>query len=665
MDKIHWKIKIIGRSESKIPGSTITDTILTASGQHFYDDADKASGLTFGADAPEGVWHEWTVLSDDANLTWDEDSWSYTIPDEVNCKYCGPIKLGSDGWTYYITYTSTPIETGIFGTLTYANNVIVDGESYNAWFDVKRGESLADINKTGVFQGDANGGKFVWQINATIPGRETAQRSLRWHIHDALGIEGVETQIINDIGSGKVTATNNGITYGVPEVMSAGKDDLFAYSFDSNTGDIVLFSRCTCSSEENCAIWWPNAYPGEKCGTHSWNTGYTHCECWDVKGETTFTFTYETPASALIDQYGGVGNKLQNSAQLQYMESGENAPIIGADRDVAEVTIPGVFQKNLTEDPDKYNGYTASYQIAVNEAKLDPGESFVIRDEMTTTLAYVSDSLVITTEDANGKITTLKESVDYTVSYDGTGTINSVDNDNKQPVHLLEITIKNPKPVMYILNYDAALYIPKDHVGGVTVNNVAYVTLWGKNFTDDSEKKTYTDISISGETYTVEINKKSASTNGPLSGATFGLYRPNGSRITYGTTDENGQLSFMTDITAGIILVGHVPYYIQEIQAPDGYITDGTKHWFYFCHNTTGTCTSCQAMDLSAYQNIKKVPENVVTYELTNQLGTYELPETGGAGTNGYTFGGLLLMAGAGFLLYRKTRNGREAKTSS
>lgn len=38
------------------------------------------------------------------------------------------------------------------------------------------------------------------------------------------------------------------------------------------------------------------------------------------------------------------------------------------------------------------------------------------------------------------------------------------------------------------------------------------------------------------------------------------------------------------------------------------------------------------------------------------------LPETGGGGTMGYTFGGLLLMAGAGYLLYKKTRDGREAQ---
>ena len=40
----------------------------------------------------------------------------------------------------------------------------------------------------------------------------------------------------------------------------------------------------------------------------------------------------------------------------------------------------------------------------------------------------------------------------------------------------------------------------------------------------------------------------------------------------------------------------------------------------------------------------------------------YALPETGGGGTMGYTFGGLLLMAGAGYLLYKKTRDGGEAQ---
>ncbi|MCI6569477.1 MAG: LPXTG cell wall anchor domain-containing protein [Dysosmobacter sp.] len=48
-----------------------------------------------------------------------------------------------------------------------------------------------------------------------------------------------------------------------------------------------------------------------------------------------------------------------------------------------------------------------------------------------------------------------------------------------------------------------------------------------------------------------------------------------------------------------------------------------------------------------------------------NTVLQYELPETGGSGTNLYTMGGLLLMAGAGLLLYIQTRRRKEDPISS
>ena len=67
--------------------------------------------------------------------------------------------------------------------------------------------------------------------------------------------------------------------------------------------------------------------------------------------------------------------------------------------------IPGVFKKELTHD---FNGYTANYKVTVNESKLalTNGTPLTIHDVMTDTLAYISGSLVITAEDANGNLIT-------------------------------------------------------------------------------------------------------------------------------------------------------------------------------------------------------------------------------------------------------------------
>lgn len=52
-------------------------------------------------------------------------------------------------------------------------------------------------------------------------------------------------------------------------------------------------------------------------------------------------------------------------------------------------------------------------------------------------------------------------------------------------------------------------------------------------------------------------------------------------------------------------------------------------------------------------------------HTITNLIGGYELPDTGGAGTILYTAGGLLLMATAVILLYSHTKRQKEDAPSS
>ena len=52
-------------------------------------------------------------------------------------------------------------------------------------------------------------------------------------------------------------------------------------------------------------------------------------------------------------------------------------------------------------------------------------------------------------------------------------------------------------------------------------------------------------------------------------------------------------------------------------------------------------------------------------HTITNLIGGYELPDTGGAGTILYTAGGLLLMAAAAALLYNHTKRRKEDSASS
>jgi uncharacterized surface anchored protein len=166
---------------------------------------------------------------------------------------------------------------------------------------------------------------------------------------------------------------------------------------------------------------------------------------------------------------------------------------------------------------------------------------------------------VITAEDTDGNRTTLRQDADYTVTYDGTG---DVTDDNGNPVHVLDITILHPQPVMYILDYDATLVIPPGTTQAVKYNNSATVTLWGKDMSNESGEKVYADINIAARSYRVQIHKTDSLTGDPLPGATFGLFNRQGGQITDGVTDDQGQLFFQTDIIQGIVLREHVLYYI-------------------------------------------------------------------------------------------------------
>ena len=647
--KIYWTVEITGHKDSAIPGSIITDEIKT--GKHSYTETDIAGGLHFGVgeyDLQTGeqvAWHAWDVLPDDPDLTWDESGWSYKIPEQVKCKWCPqPVQLGSNGWTYYIEYTSTPEASGATGTLQYTNGVMIDGQYVDGWGSFEHGDTEAGIIKNGSFHGDANGGMFHWEVQATIPGRKPGERAAYYtQIMDHLRIKDAGNTTIayihNDADQAKVTAVYNGQNINVPHVNDAVAADQFAWvvgwSSENNgvyyTRALLPLHRCDCN-EQTCHYW--NAGLGRCDALHyqygewgAYPSGF--CYCWTPEQNITFTFSYETNDPEVIEIYGGQDNILQNEAVLQhtvYQPDGTESTITIGD-DVADVPIPGVFKKELTHD---FDGYTANYKITVNEGKLvlTNGSPLTIHDEMTQTLAYISGSLVITTEDANGNTGELHQDVDYTVTYDGTG--NKTD-EKGNPVHVLDIVILRPQPVMYVLDYDATLVIPPGTTQAVKYSNSASITLWGEDISDESDEKIYTDINISAMNYRVELYKTDSQTGEPLAGATFGLFNAHGGLIISGETDAKGELRFETNVTQGVILREHVLYYMQEQKAPPGYLLDDTQYWFCFCNSNADSCKTCDGV-MAGLQAVRIPSEQIGRVHVENELMHYDLPSTGGSG---------------------------------
>ena len=647
--KIDWTVRIDGHADSQIPGSILTDQSALSdwSRPHSYTESDMAAGLSFGVTSPDGLWHNWHVAADDPHLIWDENGWSYKIPKTVNCDYCGELELGNAGWTYLIHYSSTPTPLNTPGTFDYENKVTVDGQTAWGWSNFDHGEAEAQIVKDGYFVSDAAGGGFLWEFQVTIPGRVADQRAeYAWFIMDEMRLldeNGIAIgRVHNDVNLAMVMATYNGNIIQVPRIQDATPQDMFAWdnawSSDDNgihaTRTLNLLCRCQCTPDTchwgGCENYW---YVRDD-GTSAIN-GF--CQCWTENQNVTFTFVYRTTDLEIVKEYGALGYQVSNLAQLYYMLDGKNS--VRVDGDDAVVPIPNLFEKQLTHD---FDGYTANYKITINESKLSltNGTPLSIRDTMTKTLAYISGSLVITAEDASGNVETLKQGIDYTVTYDGTG--KQKDEAGNQ-VHVLDIVILHPQPVMYILDYDTTLIMPDKVTEGIKYTNSASITLWGERVKDTTAEKVYADINISSKSYKVEMYKTSAVTGEPLAGATFGLHNGNGGLIASATTDATGKLYFQTNVAQGIILREHTLYYMQEMRAPTGYQLDDTKFWFCFCDDRGDSCETCDQV-LAGVTALRIPFEQTGNIRITNELAKYALPATGGPGIYPLILGSVILI---------------------
>ena len=662
-DKLYWTIQVIGNKDSNIPGSTLTDRIVLEmySNEHSYTESDIAAGILVRAseiDLATGLevaWHKWHISLDDLEY-WDENGWSYIIPEKVVCEGCGEILLGNEGWTYTFEYTTTPNSKNFNGALSYKNHVEVDNQGADGWGSFSHGEVAATIDKVGSFIGEADGGFFLWEIQTTIPGRKDGERAeYAWYIWDEMSIvnpgnySDVYGYTNNNLYLSKVTATYNGITVDVPRIQDVTNDSKVTWhnGWNATSGDknvsvqLELLCHCDCT-EETCAFW------GEYgCTTKYWyyddyGQGQLKefCHCWTTTENITLTFVYETKDISVVEKYGSQGALLRNKVDL-YNRHGGSAWGIRADASDSVVKIPNVFQKVITKD---FDGYLAHYRITVNEGKLvlTDGSPLIIRDEMSTTMSFISGTLVIKSQDGTGKEEVLRQDVDYTISYNGSG--GAVD-DNGASVHLLEIILLHPQPVTYIIDYDTTLIISNDATHAIKYTNSANITLWGQKVSKDSEDKYFADINVASKSYRVDIIKTANNPNqDPLRGAKFGIFNDQGGLIDSDVTNADGKMYFQTSLVEGIILQEHVLYYIQELNPPLGYQLDDTKFWFCFCDQSEDSCEQCQRV-LEGKDNAFRIPfEQTGMINVKNTRISYDLPATGGPGIYPIVLGSVVLI---------------------
>lgn len=238
----------------------------------------------------------------------------------------------------------------------------------------------------------------------------------------------------------------------------------------------------------------------------------------------------------------------------------------------------------------------------------------------------------------------------------------SADGGNDWTNHILTISgIPDGKALVFEYGYTIERDAP-DEYNNVQVLLKNTAELSGTVHKDSSEDQTeyWKEASAGGgvstdKSYT--LHKVDKDNYGKvLSGAVFelqeyknGTYKKVDSETKF-TTDSNGIVRVKWDST---VFKKNILYRLVEIQAPSGYKTPENNAQiieFYFSdsNNTENQLPTIpkDAVDLTKTSQTAYI-ENEVAQTIT-------LPETGGTGTYWYTMGGVLLTAGAAFLIYKK-----------
>lgn len=638
---IIWVIRIDARPATSLVGQVIADEIVANTrDNHKYTARDRAYGLHIEAAAPDGTRWQWTAMDSGDGLQWRADGfgWTYEIPASVQTADGQTVQPGA-GWHYEIRCTTTVIDTVQNAIALYRNEVSTGGESDIGYMSQQRGDIIGGVEKTGALDKDT----IHWKVTMLLAGTPADGRYTRWYGWDYMkGYDAHKNHLpeqmpyVNNKGDFffnvpqniRVTVQRGNEIIPIPPIsdtLSAGENQ-YAYriynKYSAAGWALDLYMPCRCTPE-TCYDWSSRT---NKC--RSEENGW--CQCWWETESVVLEIEYDTEAAEMLEHFGGVGNRVMNGAELY-----RNGSYLASDE--KRITIPGVFKKTLRDDPNGLNGYVAAYTITVNEGHLDLSgqDTLVIADTMSETLAYIPGTMVITAEDTDGSLRQMTHGTDYTLEY-------------LPADHRINITVRNPGSEKYILQYDAQIVIPPGAVN-VGYANYAEITLFGKQMQTETEEKILAEITVAAKNYRVTVQKTDAETHAALPGAVFGLFTENGESIVSGQTDETGTLIFRTNVTAGVILKEHTPYFLQELEAPAGYLADSSPHWLVFCDGAD-SCETCRAI-MAGFPGMIRVPaaEGAVL-ALENARSGYVLPETGGSGirlSRLYRTGGLLLTAGS------------------
>lgn len=218
----------------------------------------------------------------------------------------------------------------------------------------------------------------------------------------------------------------------------------------------------------------------------------------------------------------------------------------GADGKAVFADLPqGKYSYQEISAPSGYVVDNTKYQITITATALN------ITQKRTNTPAKASIEIV-------------KVAGDNKIPLQGAG-FRLYDASNKQVAE--GYTDVNGRLTFSGLRLDSYTYKEFKAPDGYVLDSTAYSAVLNKN--GQVLKVTRENAPVKGS---IEILKVDADTKQPLAGVVYRLFDVNGSKITDGTTDANGKVTF-SNLRLG-------KYFYQEISTVDGYVLDETRYDF-------------------------------------------------------------------------------------
>lgn len=342
-----------------------------------------------------------------------------------------------------------------------------------------------------------------------------------------------------------------------------------------------------------------------------------------------------TVAKKVVDKSGDYDNKTRRVKYSIVLNPDAKDLVKGTDKLTLVDTLDS-YNKTYWSDGDGIDGVTVQTELIPNTVKLyhavpDGNGGYIAGDEVT------------------GWAWTYKEEP---TSYD-----------QNRTNHIITSTdIPDSTALIFKYEYLITVDVPdKNHTKvNVNINNTA--TLSGTSYTDTTGDKTYYwERQAAGGGVTTDKNYvlykvEKGNYGKAVSGAVFQLQKyVNGAYQNIDgktfTTDQEGKITVLWDAS---LYEKNVLYKLVEVKAPSGYkLPDGEAPSieFYFSDENDKTNVLPSQIPIGAFDLSKASHTSYLENEVSQ---SYVLPETGGTGTYWYTMGGVLLTAGAAFLIYKK-----------